>query len=263
MLTGLRVQNFKAFEDTNRLDLKPLTLLAGINSAGKSSILQALLLLKQTLESSPAQVLNPGGPLFWGTLDNFLFRGANEEEKDSTLTYNLAFGYAQNDALLDTLRAAALPGLSNDDLGEMLACNLRIVFRWGTFGYSERRTFHVDDLEISLKLGARPLMGLDVCPGEREGTYKACVVNEDTAPELRNLAFDQLRVDSLKHFLPESFIVAQPPKPEWGTLLASGRNYLDTAWWLAVFPGLAITLTTMGFNLLGDGLRDVLAPRTR
>ena len=56
---------------------------------------------------------------------------------------------------------------------------------------------------------------------------------------------------------------AQPPKPEWGTLLASGRNYLDTAWWLAVFPGLAITLTTMGFNLLGDGLRDVLAPRTR
>jgi ABC-type dipeptide/oligopeptide/nickel transport system permease subunit len=54
---------------------------------------------------------------------------------------------------------------------------------------------------------------------------------------------------------------AQPPTPEWGALLATGRNYLSTAWWLAVFPGLAMTATVVGLNLLGDGLRDVLDPR--
>jgi ABC-type dipeptide/oligopeptide/nickel transport system permease subunit len=54
---------------------------------------------------------------------------------------------------------------------------------------------------------------------------------------------------------------AQPPTPEWGALLAAGRNYVDTAWWLAVFPGLAMTTTVVGLNLLGDGLRDLLDPR--
>ena len=56
---------------------------------------------------------------------------------------------------------------------------------------------------------------------------------------------------------------AQPPQPEWGALLATGRGYMDTAWWLALFPGLAITAAVMGFNLLGDGLRDALAPEVR
>jgi ABC-type dipeptide/oligopeptide/nickel transport system permease subunit len=53
---------------------------------------------------------------------------------------------------------------------------------------------------------------------------------------------------------------AQPPTPEWGALLAAGRDNMDRAWWLALFPGLAITASVMGFNLLGDGLRDVLTP---
>lgn len=56
---------------------------------------------------------------------------------------------------------------------------------------------------------------------------------------------------------------AQPPQPEWGALLANGRDYMGMAWWLAVFPGLAITLTVLGFNLLGDGLRDIFAHDTR
>ena len=54
---------------------------------------------------------------------------------------------------------------------------------------------------------------------------------------------------------------AQPPAPEWGALLSTGRNYLGTAWWLAIFPGLAMTTTVVGLNLFGDGLRDVLDPR--
>lgn len=53
----------------------------------------------------------------------------------------------------------------------------------------------------------------------------------------------------------------QPPHPEWGALLAEGKAYMGRAWWLATFPGLAMTLTVMGFNLLGDGLRDLFDPR--
>lgn len=55
---------------------------------------------------------------------------------------------------------------------------------------------------------------------------------------------------------------AQPPTPEWGAMLSTGRNYLFGAWWVGTFPGLAIFLVSMGFNLLGDGLRDVLDPRS-
>lgn len=56
---------------------------------------------------------------------------------------------------------------------------------------------------------------------------------------------------------------APPPEPEWGTLIADGRNYMAQAWWLTAFPGAAITLTIFGLNLLGDGLRDLLDPRCR
>jgi peptide/nickel transport system permease protein len=54
---------------------------------------------------------------------------------------------------------------------------------------------------------------------------------------------------------------AQPPTPEWGNMIARSRNTLTTAWWVANFPGMAIMLTVLGFNLLGDGLRDILDPR--
>lgn len=53
----------------------------------------------------------------------------------------------------------------------------------------------------------------------------------------------------------------QPPKPEWGAILAAGRGEIDDAWWIATFPGLAIMVTVIGFNGLGDGLRDALDPR--
>ncbi|MFN3337995.1 MAG: ABC transporter permease, partial [Thermomicrobium sp.] len=56
---------------------------------------------------------------------------------------------------------------------------------------------------------------------------------------------------------------AQPPTPEWGTMIAGARTFFREAWWYITFPGLALTLTVLGFNLLGDGLRDFLDPRTR
>ena len=54
-----------------------------------------------------------------------------------------------------------------------------------------------------------------------------------------------------------------PPAPEWGRTIAEAREFLPAAWWYAAAPGLAIMLTVLGFNLLGDGLRDVLDPRIR
>ncbi|MCQ1837558.1 nickel transporter permease [Neorhizobium galegae] len=54
---------------------------------------------------------------------------------------------------------------------------------------------------------------------------------------------------------------AQPPSPEWGTMLSSGREFVMTNWWIAAIPGTAILLTSLAFNLLGDGLRDILDPR--
>lgn len=56
---------------------------------------------------------------------------------------------------------------------------------------------------------------------------------------------------------------AQPPSPEWGTMIAGARTYFRVAWWYMTFPGIALTLTVIGFNLLGDGLRDYFDPRTR
>ena len=56
---------------------------------------------------------------------------------------------------------------------------------------------------------------------------------------------------------------ATPPDPDWGLAVAQSRTYLPAAWWFATFPGLAILLTVLGFNLLGDGLSDVLDPRLR
>jgi peptide/nickel transport system permease protein len=55
---------------------------------------------------------------------------------------------------------------------------------------------------------------------------------------------------------------AQPPMPEWGSMLSSGRAHLSGAWWISAVPGIAILITSLAFNLLGDGLRDVLDPRS-
>ena len=56
---------------------------------------------------------------------------------------------------------------------------------------------------------------------------------------------------------------AQPPTPEWGTMLAEAREFILRAWWVVTFPGLAILLTVLAINLMGDGLRDALDPRLR
>lgn len=56
---------------------------------------------------------------------------------------------------------------------------------------------------------------------------------------------------------------AQPPTPDWGLMISSGRNFLINQWWVPTFPGFAILLTVFGFNLLGDGIRDISDPHLR
>lgn len=56
---------------------------------------------------------------------------------------------------------------------------------------------------------------------------------------------------------------AQPPTPEWGAMISTARIYAIDQWWYAAFPGLFILITIMGFNLIGDGIRDILDPRSR
>ena len=55
----------------------------------------------------------------------------------------------------------------------------------------------------------------------------------------------------------------RPPTPEWGAMLADGRNYMRTQWWMAVFPGMTITLVVLILNVIGDALRDALDPNVR
>ncbi len=55
----------------------------------------------------------------------------------------------------------------------------------------------------------------------------------------------------------------QPPTPEWGLMVSEGRHYISSQWWVSTFPGLMILLATLGFNLLGDGIRDILDVRER
>jgi len=58
-------------------------------------------------------------------------------------------------------------------------------------------------------------------------------------------------------------IGVQPPTPSWGNILTAGKNNIDIAWWLSLYPGLAILITVLGYNLLGEGIRDSLDPRLR
>ena len=55
----------------------------------------------------------------------------------------------------------------------------------------------------------------------------------------------------------------QPPTPSWGNILTAGKDNIEIAWWLSVFPGLAILITVMSYNLLGEGIREAVDPRLK
>jgi ABC-type dipeptide/oligopeptide/nickel transport system permease subunit len=84
-------------------------------------------------------------------------------------------------------------------------------------------------------------------------------------PNLINTVIVMASLEVARMIILESFLSflglgIQPPTPSWGSMLGEGRVYMFTHWWLAAFPGLAIFITTLGINLFGDGLRDLLDP---
>lgn len=83
------------------------------------------------------------------------------------------------------------------------------------------------------------------------------------SPILVLASFELARMIILESAMSFLGIGVQAPTPSWGNMLGEGREYLRTAWWLSVFPGSAIVLAVLGVNLLGDGLRDLVDPRSR
>lgn len=98
------------------------------------------------------------------------------------------------------------------------------------------------------------------------GAKRARIILRHVLPNIRGPMIIQTTLSLAFAILAEAALSflglgAQPPTPSWGLMLNEGRDFFTQASWLAIFPGAAITLAVLGFNLLGDGLRDVLDPR--
>ena len=124
---------------------------------------------------------------------------------------------------------------------------------WARLVYAETRSLRNEVfIEAAVALGASPLrvMALHVLP-----SIAASVIVRTTIG-----MGGTILVAAALGFLG---LGPPPPSPEWGRMIAESRAFLPQAWWYAAAPGMAILLVVMGFNLLGDGLRDVLDPRLR
>ena len=113
-----------------------------------------------------------------------------------------------------------------------------------------------------LSIREREFVQAAIALGSRDGRVLVRhVLPNAFTPWLVVATLDMARVIVIESALSFLGLGVQPPTPTWGGMLADGRVYLSTAWWLATFPGLAILVTVLGINLLGDGLRDTLDPR--
>jgi peptide/nickel transport system permease protein len=124
---------------------------------------------------------------------------------------------------------------------------------WARVVYAETKALrHEVFIEAAVAMGASPLrvMVLHVLPS----IASSIVVRTTIGMGATILAAASLGFLGLG---------APPPTPEWGRMIAESREFLPQAWWYATAPGIAILLVVMGFNLLGDGLRDALDPRLR
>lgn len=124
---------------------------------------------------------------------------------------------------------------------------------WARLVYAETRALKGQTfVEAAMALGASDLrvMVLHILPN----TASAIIVRTSIGMGVTILTAASLGFLGLG---------APPPTPEWGRTISEARDFLPQAWWYAAAPGLAIFLVVMGFNLLGDGLRDILDPKTR
>jgi peptide/nickel transport system permease protein len=115
-----------------------------------------------------------------------------------------------------------------------------------------------------LSLREREFVQAALALGSRDGRVLVRhILPNALTPWLVVATLDMARVIVIESALSFLGLGVQPPTPTWGGMLADGRVYISTAWWLATFPGLAILLTVLGINLFGDGLRDTLDPRLK
>jgi len=113
-----------------------------------------------------------------------------------------------------------------------------------------------------LSLREREFVQAALALGSRDGrVLLRHILPNALTPWLVVATADMARVIVIESALSFLGLGVQPPTPTWGGMLADGRVYISTAWWLATFPGLAILFTVLGINLFGDGLRDTLDPR--
>ncbi|HKB27177.1 MAG TPA: ABC transporter permease [Methylomirabilota bacterium] len=113
-----------------------------------------------------------------------------------------------------------------------------------------------------LSLREREFVQAALALGSRDGrVLLRHILPNALTPWLVVATLDMARVIVIESALSFLGLGVQPPTPTWGGMLADGRVYISTAWWLATFPGLAILFTVLGINLFGDGLRDTLDPR--
>jgi peptide/nickel transport system permease protein len=113
-----------------------------------------------------------------------------------------------------------------------------------------------------LSLREREFVQAALALGSRDGrVLLRHILPNAFTPWLVVATLDMARVIVIESALSFLGLGVQPPTPTWGGMLADGRVYISTAWWLATFPGLAILVTVLGINLFGDGLRDTLDPR--
>jgi len=110
----------------------------------------------------------------------------------------------------------------------------------------------VDYVTAARALGAndRRIIFLHILPNAMSPVYVSAVLGVAGA----------ILVESALSFLG---LGVQPPMPSWGNIITSGKDMIDIAWWLTLFPGLAILITVLGYNLLGEGLQDALNPRLK
>ena len=115
-----------------------------------------------------------------------------------------------------------------------------------------------------LSLRAREFVQAALALGSRDGRILVRhILPNALTPWMVVATLDMARVIVIESALSFLGLGVQPPTPTWGGMLADGRVYISTAWWLATFPGLAILVTVLGINLFGDGLRDTLDPRLK
>ena len=135
----------------------------------------------------------------------------------------------------------------------ILALSLTYWPFWARLVYAETRSLRNETfIEAAVALGASPLrvMVLHVLPSIASSVIVRTTIGMGGT----------ILVAAALGFLG---LGPPPPSPEWGRMIAESREFLPQAWWYAAAPGIAILLVVMGFNLLGDGLRDVLDPRLR